>query len=355
MTTGYVRAPRAYVQTDAGLFTPLECDVTDNQHQNADKFSAKIALDDPAGLDETYWANTAPINVTVMATNDVNSGGFTQLFVGIVDKVDIDFNDRTVHISGCDKTANLIDGKTNEKWQNQQPQGIISDLAGRVGLGVNFQGQQTDKGGLQYNQDYNRISELDSYWNVIVRLARQMGCIAYVKQNTLNIQPIDFAGGGTYTIQYQAPTPGGYAQGNFLKFTAARDLNLAKPITVNHKSWQHKQGQAIESEFQLDGSGDTPLNHDLRAPNLTKKQQDSLAQSRVNDVASHERTVSIETVGDVTISSQMMLVVTGTNTGFDQSYIISDIVHKFSWSGGYTMSIQVRNKDSKRGKAKQTK
>jgi phage protein D len=355
MTTGYVRSPRCIVQTDAGMFAPESCEVTVSQHQSADTFSAKIALDDPSGLDESYWADTAPINVTVLATNDINSAGLTQMFIGVADKIEIDFESRMVHVSGRDKTAKMIDAKTNEKWLNKQPNDIITDLAGRVGLSVNFSGQATDRAGLKFNQDYNRISELDSNWNVIVRLARQMGCIAFVKGNVLQVQPIDGGTGGNYTIQYQKPTSSSYAQANFVKLTCHRDLNLAKKIKVNHKSWQHKQGKAIESEYELDGAGSDTLEHTLKGANLTKQQQDAHAQSRINDIASHERTITVDTVGDVNIDPSMMLVLNGTGTGFDQSYIISDIQHRWGWGEGYKMSIRVRNKDKKRGKAKQNK
>lgn len=355
MSDGFVRAPRCIVSTDGGDCVPIDCEVSVSQHQSADTFNAKIALDGPDGIGASFWADTSPINVTVMATNDANSGGYTQMFTGQVDKVEIDFEDRTVHISGRDKTSGPLDQKTNEKWLNKQPQDIISDLAGRSGLGVNFSGQSPDRAGLKYKDDYNRISELDSHWNVIVRLSKMLGCIAFVKGSTLNIQPYDFSGGGTYTISYVPPTPENYAQGNFIKMTCGRDLNLAKDVKVNHKSWQHKEGKAIESEFESSGSGSALLLHSLKGANMTKAQQDSITKARLAEIISHERTVTIDTYGDVTIDPSMTLVVTGTGTGFDQSYVISDIEHHWSWDQGYRMNVRVRNKDSKRSGGQQNK
>jgi phage protein D len=341
--SGFTRQPRCTVN---GI-TPIECSVHVSQHQSADTFAASIALDDPGNPGAAYWANTAPINVTIMATNDVASGSMTQMFTGGVDKVDIDWDQRIVHISGRDLTSGLIDAKTNEKWLNKQPEDIITDLAGRVGLSVQFSGKSPDRAGLKYKDDYNRISELDSYWNVIVRLAREVGCIAYVKGSVLFVQPWDFSGGGQYQVVYAPPTAGSAAQGNVIKLDTSRDLVLAKQITVNHKSWQHKQGQAIESEFQAPGSGGT-LKHGLKAANKTKQQSDAVAQGRINEIISHERTVTIRTYGDVTIRPDMNLVLSGTGTSFDQSYVISDIEHHWSWHQGYLMTLRVRNKSSGR-------
>src|SRR6266436_5173439 len=116
--SGFTRQPRCTVN---GI-TPIECSLHISQHQSADTFAAVIALDDPGNPGPAYWADTAPIPVTIMATNDVASGSMTQMFTGRVDKVDIDWDDRTVHIRGRDKTSALIDAKTTEKWLNKQPE-----------------------------------------------------------------------------------------------------------------------------------------------------------------------------------------------------------------------------------------
>lgn len=355
MSAGILRHPRCVIAVGGAQISPIECEVKQSQHQSADTFDARLALDDPSGLDEMFWSDTAKIDVTISATNDLATSGFTQMFTGSVDKVDIDLDERTVHICGRDKTAKMVDAKTNEKWLNKQPQDIIQDLAGRSGLGVQFSGTSSDRAGLKYKDDYNRISELDSHWNVIVRLAKQLGCIAFVKGDTLNIQPWDSSQGGSFTIFYQRPTPASHAEGSVVKLNLCRDLNLAKKVKINHKSWQHKQGQGIESEFESDGAGSDTLEYSFKGANLTKQQQDAIARSRVDEITSHERTISIDAPGDVTIDPSMMLVLTGTGTAFDQPYVISDIEHRWGWGEGYRMSVRVRNRDSKRGKAKQNK
>jgi len=342
---GFTRQPRCTVNG----YIPVECSIHTSQHQTADTFAATFALDDPATPGAAWWANTAPINVTIMATNDAATGSMTQMFQGGVDKVDINWNKRLVEISGRDNTSEMLEAKTNEKWLNKQPQDIITDLAGRVGMTVQFSGTPPDRAGLRYNQDYNRISELDSYWNVIVRLAREMSCIAYVKGTVLYIQPWDYIGGGDFAITYVPPSATGAALGNVIKLATARDLVVAQDVEVTHQSWQQKQGQAIESKWYSAGTGGL-FSHRLKAANLTKQQQDAVAAGRLEEITSHERTLTFVTYGDVTLQPGMSVTLSGTGTAFDMTYVISDIEHNWSWAQGYLMTVNVRNKDPGRAK-----
>lgn len=347
MSSGVVRQPRAVISVGGVSITPVECSVCTTTHKRGDTFNATLALDTPGGLDESYWADTAPIPVTVMATNDLRSGGWSLLFSGNVDSAEIDFVGRTVQITGRDKTAALLETKTTEKWLNRTAPEIVQDIAGRVGLTADVQVSNPDKVGLIYKDDYNRISDQDVLYNVLVRLAQREGCAVFVKKDRLVFKPADQLGGGSYTINYVRPTPQTYAIGNFTKLTASRNLAVAKNVTVNVKSWRQKQEQQIESEYKSNGPGGD-LTYTYRAPNLTKQQADKIAQGRHDEVVTRERSISIDAPGDVSIDPEMLLTLTGTGTGFDQDYIISQIEHRFNEGEGYRMTVSTRNKDKKR-------
>jgi hypothetical protein len=85
------------------------------------------------------------------------------------------------------------------------------------------------------------------------------------------------------------------------------------------------------------------LRHMLKAANQTKQQQDAIAKGMLANITSHERTVTIRAPGDVSIRPDMNLVLSGTGTAFDQSYVISDIEHNWSQHQGYVMTVRVRN------------
>lgn len=349
-----LRRPRAFLKVEGAQLAPIECSVNVSLHQSADTFYAKLPLDNDAGLDETYWADTAPIAVTIVGTNNIDAGGMTTLFVGQVDQPQVDFAQRLVMIRGRDLTAKLTDLKTSEKWQNLSNKDIITQLAGRAGLTVNF-GGASDQSGLQFDQDYNEISDLDACWNVIVASAKRLGCIAFIKGTTLYVQPLDQAPSSFYQVTYQRPTPGQLASGNFTTLSCARNLNLAKDASIQMQSWQHKQGKVVTSEFESKGKkgGSDKLLYQFRAANLTKGQQDQIAKSHLRETLSHERVVNIGNMpGDVTVSPLMGLALSGTGTAFDQNYILSRIAHHFSQKG-YSMDIEAHSQDASRGEPKQ--
>ena len=348
------RQPRAWVNAGGAQLVPEECSVHVSLHQSADTFYAKLPLDNDAGLDEDWWASTAPIPLTITAANDVAAGGAVTLLTGNVDEAQVDFVNRTVEVRGRDLTGALIDLKTSEKWQNLTGKDLITNLAGRVGLTVQFSGD-SDKAGLQYDQDYNEISDLDSAWNVIVSSAQRLGCIAFVKGTILYIQPLDQPPTSFYTFTYQRPTAGQRAAGNFVSLYATRNLSLAKDVSLEIASWQHKQGKAIKSKFESKSasSGSDKLLYQFRGANLTKEQQDRDAKSYLKQTLTHERSVRASLPGDVNISALMGFRLSGTGTDFDQDYVMADIAHQFSLGNGYTMMIDAHSQDASRGEPAQ--
>jgi hypothetical protein len=346
-----LRGPRVTLAIDGNNLTPIECSIDVSLHQSADTFYAKLPLNNAAGLDEVFWGGTAPIPITINATNDIATGGMTAMLIGQADEPLIDFAQRTVMIKGRDLTGALTDLKTSQQFQNQSNQQIITMLASQAGLTVNFAGT-TDMAGLQFDQDFNEISDLDSCWNVIVACAKRLGCIAFVKGSVLFIQPLDATPSNFFKINYQRPTPGQIASGSFVGLTCARNLNLAKDASIEVQSWQHKQGKVISSKFQSKGkhTGSNPSIYQFRAANLNKEQQDRIAKSHLKETLSHERQIRLTNhPGDVTVNPATMGVsLTGTGTDFDQDYILSNVIHRFSMQG-YVMDLSAHSQDASRG------
>jgi phage protein D len=264
---------------------------------------------------------------------------------------------RTVMLRGQDKTAKLIEAKVSEKWLNKTDRDIITDLAARQGLTVEF-GADAEKSGLEFSEDRNEIASLDSAWNIIVSLAKKAGCIAFIKGDVLYVQPIDAESGAVYAIDYQRLAEGAIVQSNAIGITLSRDLSLSKEVTVKVESWRHKQGEAITSEVKSKPKSTTAQTRRLyqfRAPNLSKKQQDRIAKGRMKEILAHEREVDIDLPGDVAIDPLQRLRLSGTQTTFDQDYILAEVLHRFDVAGGYQMSVRGHNQDAGRGKPETVK
>lgn len=351
------RQPRAVVMVAGAALAPIECSVNVSLHQSADTFYAKLPLENDAGLDESFWADTAPIDATINGVNDVASESPTPLIVGVIDRAQVDFARRVVEIHGRDLTAKLADQKTSQQWLNLSNQQIITELAQGAGLTVQFAGT-TDTAGLQFSDNYTEISDLDASWNVVVKAAGRLGCIAFVKGTVLYIQPIDQPPGGFYEFSYSRPTPDQIDAGNFVGLLCARNLMLAKDASIEVQSWQHQAGATVTSKYESKGSakaGDKLL-YQFRAPNLTKEQQDRIARNHLRQALTHERVVTvINMAGDVSVSPLQGFRLKGTQTGFDQDYVLSDVAHRFQFKGGYSMDVTANSQDAARGQPKQTK
>lgn len=337
---------------------PLECNVHQSIHQSADTFYAKLPLMPDLGLDEVFWADTAPIPVTIDATNDFNTGSYKNLFIGIVDVPQLLLHERAVSIKGRDKTAGLTETKTTQLWPNQTDQEIITGLAQQAGLTVQFNGTP-DKAGLDLDANYSaEISDQDSAWNMIVALARKAGCIAFLKGAVLYVQPIDAVPpNGNLVISYQRPQPGQPAKSNATLITLSRNLQLAKETSVQVQSFQHQQGASVTSKFKSrpKNAGSDRLIYTHRAANLSKQQQDKIALSHLKETLSHERQVQIDNFpGDVNCTAGIMgLILKQTGTAYDQDYILADVVHRFSLEGGYDMDLSAHSQDASRGQPTQ--
>lgn len=357
------RAPRCQISINGVAVAPIECNVHISIHQSADTFYAKLPILRASGLDEAFWASTAPIPVEIDGTNDINSGSYSPLLIGQVDEAQLIFNERAVSIKGRDKTAALTEqnaknsSDSSQVWRNKSNQNVIADLAAQAGLSVVFNGFDIDAG-LQYDQDYSELSDSDSAWNMIIALARKAGCIAFVKGMTLYVQPIDTTPpNGMYMIKYQPPAAGSLPQSNAVLLFATRNLPLAKDTTVTVQSWRHKAGDAITSTYESkpkSASADR-LIYQHRAANLTKNQQDRIALAHLKETLSHERQIDAQNFpGDVSVVAGLMgLTLSGTGTAFDQDYVLADVVHHFDNEGGYTMDLSAHSQDAGRGEPDQ--
>lgn len=352
--TGMVRAPRAVLAVSGGNIIPIEVTVEMTTLRKSDKFSARISLDSSPGLDEVYWSALTDNSITVNATNDINQGGLSPLFLGHVDTVDIDWQNRTAHISGRDLGAALLETKTTEEFLNQTTAQIVTAIAGRVGLTANVSVPNSDMVGLVYKTEYSRITDSDVLMNVLSRLAQRAGCVFYISGKTLNFLPASQLNGNVFTVSYQRPTQSDFATGNFITLSTHRNYVLGKNLKVRTRSYQLKQKKVVDSQYNMPGTVTGDLVHEYRAPNMTKQQADIFTQNRLNEISSREKTLEISMPGDISVGPNTPIALVGTGTAFDQTYVISRVSHSFSQSNGYRMTISTRNKDKARKAAQAT-
>lgn len=341
-----MRTPRAFVVVNGTAMIPMSVDVSMSKTHKSDTFHCEIPFGAlPPGMDEAFWSTANNISVQVQIETDAYSGP-VQIFDGKVDQVQHEFDTRVLKVQGRDKTAALIDTTSTEKFTNQQPDQIVQTICGRHGITANTD-SVSSKAGKIFQLDYAKLTQRESEWNVIQRLADRFGMTAYM------------TGGQVYwkkypeqlpvvNVTYVPPTPASYANGNFMRLRTARNLILGRPVHVKVQSWNHKEKKLYQTEKVENGSGD-PLIYNYQEPSMTGDQVDKLATKRLSENTSHELSFELEMPGDPTVTPRFMMQLSGTGTAYDATHQIKTVEHQISQQRGYTMTISAKSKSTKRG------
>ena len=267
-----------------------------------------------------FWASETNIAIQVLFTLDGIS--FVNLFAGTVDTVALNATQGLVHIAGRDLSTRLIETRTEETFSNRTSSEIASLLANRHGLTPNVV-QTTTPVGRYYQDEHDRItlgqySRSTTEWDLLVFLALQEGFDVTVTGTVLNFRP---SSNTTATPYIVAPT-------DCIEMTLERRLPLAQDITVTIKSWNSRQSSASIQTVTNSGnvssnSGGSSTNKQYLfvRPNLTGDQALKFARQKLDDLTMHERVVDLTVPGDLSLAPPGQLIVTGTGTEFDQTYI----------------------------------
>lgn len=342
-----LETPRALVIVNGTALTPKSADVQMSKTQKSDTFQADIPFGAlPTGMNEGWWSTANNITAQVQATADSISG-YVQIFDGMVDKVDFDFTSRVLSISGRDKSAALIDATSTEKFNNQDPDQIVQVLAGRHGISADTDSIGS-KAGKIFQFDYAKLTQRESEWTVIQRLADHFGMVCYATGGKLywKTYPEQLP---TLSLIYSPPSPESPANASFISLKGSRNVILGRPVKVSVKTWNHKEKKLYQSEQTEPGSGDT-LTYNYQGPGMTGDQVERIAKKRLAENTSHELGFDLEMPGDPTVTPRFMLELSGTGTAFDQQHEIKTVEHRISFEEGYLMTISAKSKSGKRAK-----
>ena len=220
--TGIVRQPRAFFN---GL-SILECEVVLTRYAQASTFVVKMALDAPDNPGAAYWANSTNLSATVTGENGDGSGSQT-LIDGTVDNVQIEFETRTVTVSGRNAIGKMADARSDAKKDNHTPEQIVQKIAGKYGLGFQSNGGGSGMAGKTFDhQTYTYGSDWQTDWDVVQQMAQIAGKQAYVVKNTLYFESKN-SSSGSFAIHYTPPTQESYASSNSVRIHCIRDANNA--------------------------------------------------------------------------------------------------------------------------------
>jgi phage protein D len=323
----------AFLSVGGGSFPIISGTVSQQGTRKTSKFHARIAMSFPGALETLTGLgdNTAVVNVSTRGVSGA-------LCTGEVDSVDTDWVNRTINITGRDKSWQLHSNKSSEKWQNKKGSEIVQDLAGRVGLSVNADASGLNAGKLT-EQDFVKLSDNVSFGYLIHKLAEFDGARWWVDaQGVLNYASQSNPS-GVYTLNYVPPTSGPIAA-DFMALRIRHNIQAGKSVEVTVKSWHPRDKKTYEHTATVQGNGG-PLKYFYDLPNLKQDHVQQFAKSKANERARHELRLTATVPGDPTCNVGMALQLNGTGI-YDQQYDMDSVHHSFGMQG-HTTGITARS------------
>lgn len=332
------RAPRLRLLANGGEVPGVvEAEIRSNNHYAADRFHVAVAL---GAMLAAPWAATDEIAAEIAVSLD---GGLTwsSLVQGAVDRVEIDPISRMLWLAGRDRTAALIEARTQETFANRTASEIATLLAERHGLQADVQATTTLVG-RYWQRDHDRIT-LDQFsraiteWDLLVTLAQHEGFDVWVSGAVLHFRAARQADGPAAVLR----------PANLTGLRLERSLTLARDIEVVVKSWNARQQAAFQQTAKAARGGSrgrrSPQRYVYVVPNLSPDAALHLAQRRLAELTHHERVIIAEMPGDLVLLPRMQVVLEGSGTGFDQLYWIDEVERHLSVHGGFTQQVRARN------------
>lgn len=259
-------------------------------------------------------------------------GQFSTLLTGALDVVNFDYiPGRLIQFSGRDKSSQLHEKTTSEKWVNKKPSDIVQDLVARAGIDVGALNASPVQAGKQLQQDYVKLSENSTFAHVIHEMARLDGARWWIDPNGQFHYVLYGNPQGTYSVtirQDQEPI-----SADCIELKIQHNLQAARPHAVTVKGWHPKKRQIFSYTSNVEGVGPQRA-WNYQVPTLTDERARKHAKSEATEKARHEFVVTATVVGDPSVQAGMGLQVNGTD--FDQVFDIDTVQHAFGMSGHRT-------------------
>lgn len=359
-----VRRPRGVVRINGVLAPFLSATVTNRTHFSADIWQVELEpWKQPGDFGLRFWSDIDDAQVEVLfgllepgvrPPVPLQPENLTSLVLGQVDDIDIEPNDGRLLISGRDLSARLIDARTTNRWPNQTASQIVTDIAEKYDLTPDVTPTTTPAGQF-FKAAYSHLSRETPLWDIIVFLAEREGFDAYVKGTTLYFGPPQAEEDPRpWEVFVERDTQGRHWS-NVKRLSLRRSLTLSGETSVTVISHSPVTGKAVNAPWTRAGrhaarssaSGYAAKRQSIVIvkPNLTAEQALEYARRVAEDITKFERTIDFHAEGDLSLSVQRKIKLTGTESSFDQDYTVAEITWTLSPQAGLEMKVHAKNHD----------
>lgn len=362
------RAPRARLlvngaeRPETGLedFT-----LTRTRYSRADTLDLTLALDRTKIPANGLWFDlSAPsggaalpdIDITLQMRDEAQPGAqWATMFQGIVDHVELSPAETSVHIQCRDYLAKLLDMRVLSGWMNMTGADVVKAMITAAGLTPNV--TMTDGMVGQFWQVEHKVKSASSHsrfqtaFDLASYLANMTGCDLYADGKTIVCAPYPAATqANTHTLDYSDTGPLNPIQMGAAGLHFTRDYQIAKGVIVHVTAWDSRQRNRVEYYWSVEG-GSTKMAerngnlHSFTLPGARLDQVQQYAQQKYNQIVAHERTITGQIPGRITLAPRQFMRITGTGTTWDGTLDVDAVTSRFSWSGGFSQQITLRTRD----------
>ena len=327
----------------------LSARVVSTNHYGADRFDVSLSLAADPAMAAAFWGALEDCALDVQV--GFSGAGFASLVQGVVDRVVIDAVAGVAHLDGRDRTAALIEARTQETFANRTSSEIAALLAARHGLAADVQPTTTPVGRYwQLEHDHitlDQFSRATTEWDLLVGLAGREGFDVWVRGATLHFRPPlpDVTAAAVLRPRATASGPA-----NVTALRLERALTLARDIEVVVKSWNSRLAKGFTQTARASRGGLTATGlrepvqrYSFVVPDLLPDAALLLAQRKLAQLSRHERMVSADMPGELLLDARMLVSVEGTGSAFDQAYWIDEVSRNIDARHGFQQTVRARN------------
>jgi phage protein D len=341
-----VRSPRIKAMANGTMMLgAVEARIFSTSCSGADWFTLTCLICDDLASSPTFWSSESDITLDLQISVD-RGRSYVSLIQGKVDTVSIDPILGIIQVEGRDFTASLLASNTQQVFINLTSSEIVLQIAQRHGLTPVVTNTTEIVGNFDtYGRNYitlNQFSKSMTDWDLLAVLASMEQFTVFVSGSTLYFGPLETSAGKVLMV-----TPA-----DVLELRMERTLPLGSNFQVTIKSWNcwHKQSVVTSvtasSESQSEQKGEDPSQLTsqfvLTRPNLSSADASTLASQQITQIAQHERVVEFEIPGELSLTARDQVMLAGTNSNFDQSYLIESIERRISQQG-FVQHIRAKN------------
>lgn len=361
ITVSEGRQPRGVMRVnDKRLNAWIKFEVDNNIFYEADSFRVNLAISElPPEFSAYWWSEVEEVFVELFAGFPSDPDNYSEqdldsLTYGRVDNISYDPIGRVMTLTGRDLTAELIDAKTTETFQNLTSSQIATLLAKRHNL-IPVVTETKKLTGKYYQIDNARMNQQRSEWDLLTALAGEEQFNVFIKGRELHFAPQAAEGSESYSLKLEKPTDenGAYSF-NGMGIVFERALTIARGVTVTVQSVSPKTGQPVKVTYpnkpatlKPGQSKPTAQQYTYTFANLTYEKALQKAQQLHSEISKHEVKLRGSMPADNLLSVENLIAVTGTETAYDQSYYPESVTREMSFEGGYVMSVNAKNHSPK--------